>query len=142
MDIEDQIYNELRQKIAMSFEINAHQFLPDQPLQELTESVMPAVLGLRSEYPNIEYDILVDNLQDGRFNVILKPDFGNTNSIDIINEEDYSNYNECVDCMINKLFVDTIKEYLQKHKNLTFNDIDPYLVRLKDSIKVKIRKKK
>lgn len=60
----EQIYNELREKVALAFEIQAETFLEDEKLHELVMEMFPAVYGLKSANTIDEYDITVNKFPD------------------------------------------------------------------------------
>lgn len=65
------LYNELRDKIAIAFETQVAHFLPDVELNSITDTLYPELQNIKEKTKEIEYYIHVEKFGEHEFDTML-----------------------------------------------------------------------
>jgi len=116
-----QLYNEIREKVALAFETQVLQFLPDEELHGITLEMYPQVYSLKSQEPNINFNIKVVEFEQNKY------------FTHIVLERKESFFDDL------KLHLSVLlNQYLEKHQNLVPEECSFKIKHNKKSISISI----
>ena len=86
MQSPEEIYAELREKVALAFEIQGNIFLDDENLHAVVMQIFHSLVELKRRSPIIDYNIQVQRTQFGvTANLLIKPQVVDIMIMDILN---------------------------------------------------------
>jgi hypothetical protein len=76
MEQNEKLYHEIREKVALAFEVQVQRFLPDTELHSVVTQIYPQLYPYKTKDPNLDFEVKVVELEDHSFyaRVIMKCD--------------------------------------------------------------------